>query len=101
MGKLLKDRDRKKAKLTLDPDGKPGVFIEPEDVLIEELIDFAAFIKANQDCLKDATLNKPPEGDWFMADEEKDAFNYENIKIEVKTERKVIDAVSNVLSKMV
>jgi hypothetical protein len=42
---LLKDLDRKKARDEVDEDGNPGVFVEPEDELISELIEFSAFIK--------------------------------------------------------
>jgi hypothetical protein len=45
LNKLLKDQDRKKARDKVDEDGNPGVFVEPEDELISELIEFSAFIK--------------------------------------------------------
>ena len=45
LNKLLKDQDRKKARDKVDEDGNPGVFVEPEDELISELIEFSAIIK--------------------------------------------------------
>jgi len=50
--KVMKDLDRKKAENKLDDDGNPGVFLEPEDELINELVTFSGFLKANQEALQ-------------------------------------------------
>lgn len=101
--KLMKDLDKKRARAKLDEDGNPGKFVEPEDELIEELVAFSAFIKANQDCLKDLDLGKPPEGDWFMADEDKNALKAETVEVIETREKKttVIGSVNKAMSEMV
>ena len=86
LNKLMKDRDKKKARENVDEDGNPGDYVPPEDELISELVEFSAFIKAHQECLKDAKFDKPPEGDWFSADEDKDALKAGTVEvIEKKT----------------
>ena len=86
--KLMKDLDKKKARAKVDEDGLPGKHVEPEDELIEELVAFSAFIKANQDCLKDVEFGKPNEGDWFMADEDKNALKAETVEVIETREQK-------------
>ena len=43
----MKDLDKKKARSQLDDEGNPEEYVEPEDELIAELVEFSAFIKAH------------------------------------------------------
>lgn len=83
----MKDKDKKRAEARIDEDGNPGKFIEPEDELIEELIGLKVFMKDNIEVIKGLNILKPKEGDWFMADEDKDALKAETIEVVEKQEK--------------
>lgn len=93
--RVMKDLDRKRAEARMDEDGNPGEFKEPEDELIEELVAFSAFIKANRECIMEINLNAPIEGDWFMADEDKDHLQAEHIEVTEHTVKTHIDKPNN------
>lgn len=88
--KLMKDRDRKRVEQEVDEDGNPGVFMEPEDELIGDLLKLSAFIQANQEALKNAEFDVAIEGDWFMADEDKDHMQAETIEVLEHQTKKII-----------
>lgn len=91
--KQMKDKDKKAAEAKIDEDGNPGKFVEPEDELIEELIGLKVFIRDNIEVIKSINLLKPKGGEWFMADEDKNAMKTEYYEVVEKQEKitKMID----------
>jgi len=101
--KQMKDKDKKAAEAKIDEDGNPGKFVEPEDELIEELIGLKVFIRDNIEVIKSINLLKPKGGEWFMADEDKNAMKAEYYEVVEKQEKitKMIDMGEKQIQKIV